>query len=159
MGKEGDAFLLVLVVLIVACILLIRQGGKTEISSFGRLRSEGAGGGGGGDDEEVLGFFSDAEGTSPLSRVDWGTLDPASSADVDVYIENLGDRRLFLSVSTENWDPPEAQNYMNLTWNFGGSIDAGNVEKTTLTLSVAEDITGIVNFSFDIVVLYEEAFF
>jgi len=55
------------------------------------------------------------------------------------------------SISTSNWDPPVASNYLTLTWNQGGQkIVADTTIPVTITLTVSGDITGINTINFDI---------
>lgn len=52
-----------------------------------------------------------------------------------------------------NWNPKAASRYITLSWDYGGqSISPNNVVPVVLTLSVSKDISGITNFSFDIII-------
>lgn len=56
-------------------------------------------------------------------------------------------------MSTTNWNPSRAAEYITLTWNYSGrSINPGEVLQVTKTLSISNSIEGISNFSFDIVI-------
>jgi hypothetical protein len=101
-----------------------------------------------------VGAYSDSGCTKPLSSIDWGMLEPGSSKDESCYIRNEGNSVLTLSMSTSNWDPSDASNYMSLSWDYGGqSINPDEAIKVTFTLSVSASIDGITSFSFDITIV------
>jgi hypothetical protein len=57
-------------------------------------------------------------------------------------------------LQTSNWNPPNAADYISLSWNYGGqTIGANQVLAVTLSLSISSNIQGITTFSFDIVVV------
>jgi len=100
-----------------------------------------------------IGVYSDSSCTSKVSSIDWGTAEPGAVKTVPVYIRNEGNAAITLSMSTINWDPSEASNYISLSWNYNGqSIDPNGVIPVTLTLSISPSITGISSFTFDIII-------
>jgi hypothetical protein len=95
--------------------------------------------------------YQDASFTNKATTIDWGTLDPGATKSYSIYIRNEGKIALSLSMSTSNWSPPSASNYLTLTWNYNGqTINEGEAIQVTLTLTVSDSITGISNFNFDI---------
>ena len=97
--------------------------------------------------------YWDSSCTNEVSSVDWGMVEPGSSTSVTVYIKNTGNSPVTLTLDTENWNPSSASNYMSLSWDYNGqSIDAGGVVQVELTLTVYSNVTGITDFSFDIVI-------
>lgn len=101
-----------------------------------------------------VGVYQDYECTSPLSSIDWGIIEPGSSKDVTCYIRNEGNSASVLSLSTSNWNPSNAKDYITLTWDYGGqSINPGEVVQVTFTLSISASIEGITSFSFDITIV------
>jgi hypothetical protein len=124
--------------LIIATVRSIYQTSST-ISSVGTLKAIG------------IGVYWDDSLTSRVNTIDWGVLEPGAQKSFTVYICNEGNFPLTLSISTSNWNPPTASNYLTLTWSYAGqTINAGATVKVTLTLTVSESITGINNFNFDI---------
>jgi hypothetical protein len=98
-----------------------------------------------------IGVYQDASFTNRAITIDWGTLDPGATKTYSIYIRNEGNTALTLSVSTSNWSPSTASNYLALNWNYNGQTVALNdYVRVTLTLTVSESITGISNFGFDI---------
>ena len=97
--------------------------------------------------------FWDQACTNPVSSINWGVIDPGAHRNVTVYIRNTGNSAITVTMATSHWNPPEASDYMILTWNYAGQTIAENaVIQVTFTLTVSPDITGITNFSFDITI-------
>lgn len=100
-----------------------------------------------------LGVYWDPECTNATSSLDFGLLTPGSSRDFDLYLRNEGDLDLNLSMTSENWDPANATDYLTLTWDREGQqIIPDEVIACVITLYVSEDIEGISSFSLDIIV-------
>jgi len=91
--------------------------------------------------------------TSKVSTPDWGLLQPGAQKSFTVYIHNEGNSPVTLSLSTSNWTPSTASSYLALTWNYNGQTISPSAQmQVTLTLTVSSSITGISNFSFDIII-------
>jgi len=100
-----------------------------------------------------VGVYSDSNCTSPVSSINWGTAEPGTSVNKTVYIRDEGNAPITMSMQTQNWSPANASSYITLSWNYaGGSIQPGQVVTVTLTLSVSAGISGITNYSFDILI-------
>jgi hypothetical protein len=100
-----------------------------------------------------VGVYWDSGYTNTTSTVYWGALPPGTSASVTLYVRNEGNVPVKLSLTTQNWNPLTAANYMALAWNRQGqAVNAGSSVQATLTLSVFSNVTGITNFSFDIII-------
>jgi hypothetical protein len=98
-----------------------------------------------------IGVYWDADLTRSVTALEWGLLAPSAQKSFTVYISNEGTLPLTLSMSTSNWNPPTAFNYLALTWSYNGqTIDAGKIVQVTLTLTVSESLTGMDSFNFDI---------
>ena len=97
--------------------------------------------------------FSDSACTQPMSNVVWGNIEVDSTIFQSIYIRNAGDDGVTLSLSAENWNPVDATNYLQLSWNYDGStIASGEIREVILSLSAASSVSGIDSFSFDIVI-------
>jgi len=100
-----------------------------------------------------VGLYWDVTCTGPVTMVDWGTLTPGQTKGVTVYIKNTGNGPMRGSISSDNWVPDGAGQYFDLTWDFGSlPLEAGRVRKTTIYIHVHDDITGITDFSFNIII-------
>ena len=101
--------------------------------------------------------YSDSECTELISTIDWGSLEAGSSVSRMVYVKSAGNRDVKLSLTTENWNPAGAANYIELSWDYDGStLEPGAVVGVTLTLTVNSSITGVEGFSFDIIIIGTE---
>lgn len=98
-----------------------------------------------------IGVYSNFQGTTPLTSLSWGTLEPGGSQNIACYIKNEGDVPLTLSMYDTNWSPSNAEAYLVLSWSYNGTpIASGEVVPITFTLTVSPNIEGITSFSFDI---------
>jgi len=101
-----------------------------------------------------VGVYSELACINPVTSIDWGTLEPGQKVNKTVYVKNSSNVPLTLSMTTQNWNPSNAPSYINCTWNSEGkSLDANQVTPAVLTLSVGNNITGITDFSFNIVIV------
>jgi hypothetical protein len=98
--------------------------------------------------------YWDASLTNRVNGIDWGALEPGDQKSFSIYFRNKGNSAVTLSESTSNWGPSAAATYLTLSWDYSGqTIEADKNLQVTLTLSVSASITGITNFSFDIIVV------
>lgn len=101
----------------------------------------------------VIGVYWDTRCTSPVTSIDWGTLYPGETKSKLIYVRNEGVGRVTLTLETRNWQPPEAEKYISVSWDYNGrSINPGEVISINLFLSVSPNISGITDFSFDIII-------
>lgn len=100
-----------------------------------------------------IAVYSDPQGNYTLSSIEWGTLEPAENKNVTCYVKNCDKTPLTLSFMTQNWNPPEASDYINLSWNYDGrAVNASEIVEIIFTISVSANVPDITDFSFDIVV-------
>ena len=59
--------------------------------------------------------YSDSACSQNCTSISWGTLHPGDSINRTVYVKNTGTRPITLSMTTENWTPTNANNYLTLT--------------------------------------------
>lgn len=98
-----------------------------------------------------MGVYQDASFSSKVTSLDWGSLEPGATKSYSVYIRNEGGSAVTLSMSTANWSPSSASNYLVLTWNSDGrTVNAGEAVRATFTLTVSDSVSGISSFGFDI---------
>jgi len=101
-----------------------------------------------------VGVYWDSGCSQTVSSIDWGLAEPGAVKNVTVYIRNEGNAPITLSMQTANWNPPNATDYISLSWNYSGqTIGANQVVAVTLSLSISYNIQGITTFSFDIVIV------
>lgn len=100
-----------------------------------------------------VGVYWDQACTNAVSSISWGQLEPGSNVNKSIYIKNTGNSAVTLSLATSNWNPSSASSYMTLGWNYNGQpVNANAVVQVTLTLSVLSSVSGITDFSFDIII-------
>jgi hypothetical protein len=99
-----------------------------------------------------LGVYSDSGCTTALRSIQWGTLNPGSTATATMYVRNEADIPLTLSIQAANWNPPSAENYFTLSWNLDGILQPNGVAPALLTLNLSSYVSGITDFSFDIII-------
>jgi len=100
-----------------------------------------------------VGVYWDQQCTNATSSLNFGLMAPGSSKNFTLYVKNTGNSVLTLSMTTRNWNPTNASNYMSLSWNREGQqIDPGQVRGFVITLSVAANVQGISSFSFETVI-------
>jgi hypothetical protein len=91
--------------------------------------------------------------------VDWGVLSPGQVRDVAVYVRNEGNETFVLVLTPLNWSPENAPQCLGLALICEDTkIEMGQVAAVSLSLSVSPSITGVYDFSFDMV-LEGRAFF
>jgi hypothetical protein len=100
-----------------------------------------------------IGVYNNSECTTKLEEIDWGVLEPGSSNSRACYIHNDGSSPSTLNMSTDFWKPPEARDYLTLSWDYGNqSIDVDEGVPVTFTLDVDASIEGITDFEFQIII-------
>jgi len=101
-----------------------------------------------------IGAYWDENLTDKVNWIDWGKIEPGAQNNVSIYFRNEGNSAVNLTRSTSNWNPSVASDYLTLSWNYTDQIiEAGENLQVTLTLSVSANITGITDFSFDMIVI------
>ena len=136
--KIGIA-LFVLSSIILASVFL---GATNTISNVSAVETEG------------VGVYWDSGCTDGVSLIDWEVLVPGSQKDIVVNVRNEVEDPMSLLMSTKNWNPSEAADYLSLRWSYNGCrVDLGEILKVTLTLSVSSKIEGISSFGFDITIV------
>jgi hypothetical protein len=99
-------------------------------------------------------IYTDASLTRKATSISWGTLSPGTQRTFSIYIRNEGNTLITLRQSVSDWNPSNAAAYMTLTWNYAGqTLGIGQGMQITLTLTVSTSISGINDFSFDIIIV------
>ena len=99
-----------------------------------------------------IAVYSNPECTLETSRIEWGTIEIGNSIQRTVYIKNQGETPVLLNFITENWEPSDLPEHIELIWDYEGtSLEAGASTEITLTLTVKTSIRNIGGFNFDIV--------
>jgi hypothetical protein len=100
-----------------------------------------------------VGLYSDSQCSQKLTSVDWGTLSPGETLTKTIYIKNICNSPLTLRMTKTNWDPPEADGPISITWNKEGTtIYSGQTQQAVITLSVSSTINNITSFDVQVVI-------
>ncbi len=100
-----------------------------------------------------VGIYWDQDCTNRSLSLGWGVIEPGSNSTVMVYVRNEGDSAVSLWLRTFNWTPSVASDYMTLNWTYSGRIlSANEVIPIELILNVSPTISGITDFSVDLVI-------
>ena len=101
-----------------------------------------------------VGIYKDINFTVSVTKIDWGIVEAGESKNFSAYIVNRSNVPITLSMTTENWTPANASNFITLTWNYNGTqVAVDGYVFVTFVLSVDPAISGIDAFSFTIVVV------
>jgi len=101
-----------------------------------------------------VGIYSDSSYNNILSSINWGTLEPGSDKTTTGYIRNSGNAPSILTLQTSNWNPPGAETYISLTWDYDGQVlNINEGIAVTFTLSISPTIEEITSFNFDITII------
>lgn len=102
--------------------------------------------------------FWDLRCTSEVTEIDWGQRGPGDLAGVTLYIKNTKNTPVNLTLSTDTWEPAEAELYLVLDWNYteGEILQPGDVHSVQLTLMVDPAVKNVDLFSFYIVITAHE---
>jgi len=100
-----------------------------------------------------VGVYWDGNCSDTVSFIDWGNVEPESVKNVSLFIRNEGTVAADLFLSTDNWSPSNASEFVTLTWDYNGqTLDLFEIVPITLTLQVSPSVSGIKSFSFDIII-------
>jgi len=100
-------------------------------------------------------LYRNSNCTTSLSSIPWGLIGPGETNHFIMYAKNEGDYNIYLTldVNESSWSPPEASNYLVLSWDYDNStLIPNDVEEITLNLYCDPSVTGINDFSFDIII-------
>jgi hypothetical protein len=99
-----------------------------------------------------LGCYSNSGCTTTLTSVDFGSITPGSQSTVTVYIKNTGTIAENLTMSTNTWNPANANTYLTLTWSPASTtLAAGATTSATLTLAASSSAGALSTFSVNVV--------
>jgi hypothetical protein len=104
-------------------------------------------------------LYANADKTIIAKNLDWTELNnnhpisPNSEVSTIIYATNEGNTPISLLLRTEDWIPTICTEFVRLNWNYNGQLLPPNASMPiTLTLQVDEDIQGVVDFTFEIII-------
>jgi hypothetical protein len=102
----------------------------------------------------VVGIYFDSACTLPAQTLNWSTVFPGVTANQTVWLKNFGAQPVTVNLTTANWIPLNASQYMTVSCNHEGLSMSPGIEQASITLTVAANANsslGISTFSFDII--------
>jgi len=101
-----------------------------------------------------VGVYKDVNFTVSVTQIDWGVLEPGTTKNHTVYLRNESNVPISLNMTTQNWNPPAAEQFISVSWDQEGkTLEPNQVVSVIFTLSVSADISGVTSFSFEIVII------
>jgi hypothetical protein len=100
-----------------------------------------------------VGVYSDSGCTQNCTTLDWGAITPGNAVTRTIYVKNTGTLPVTLSMTSGSWVPSNANTYLTLTWNRGGTVLAvGSSIQATLTLTASSSAGNLTTFNFNIII-------
>lgn len=98
-----------------------------------------------------IGVYGESNCTAPLTKINWGTVDPNRTYNYHAFIRNEDNTTIGLSMLTSNWKPQIAKRYITLTWNVSScfTLEPAHVAMIIFYLHLG-DIKATGDFSFTI---------
>lgn len=146
--KDGQAVPLTRKVVVAIVLISILLVASTAAVTYAVLVSQGKIGSSG--RIVVIGLKVTAVGSSAdLTSIEWGDLVAGSMATRQISVINNGTIPTTLSMSTGDWIPLIAQQYIGITWNYasGTVLQPGAAQTVTITINVNQYVTGVTNFT------------
>lgn len=99
-----------------------------------------------------IGVYWDENCSLRVYSIDWCVLSPGEVKKVAVYVRNEGSESFHLFLTQLNWNPEDAFRHLIFSWSSEDNrVDVSEVVRVTQNLFASPYITGISDFSFDIV--------
>ena len=100
-----------------------------------------------------VGVYSDSACTQNLTSINWGSISPGDTVTRTIYVKNTGNSVISLTMTKTNWNPSAANGPIAITWDIENWwLNPDDQFTATLTLSVSPDVSGITDFSLEIVI-------
>lgn len=100
--------------------------------------------------------YWEPECINSVERIDWGYLESGETVSKILYLKSISNIPITLHMSTEEWNPPVASEYISVAWDAENTrISPNEVLPITISLSVSPTISNITEFSFTIVIIGE----
>jgi hypothetical protein len=98
-------------------------------------------------------IYSDYACTQKLDSLDWGDITPGDPVSKTIYLKNTGNTRIKLGMTKSNWNPPQANGLITLTWDKENEVlNPKQTATATLTIRAADEIVDITTFSVTILI-------
>lgn len=102
--REKILFVTLVVTVIASATIILSL--MIRIPSVGRIKAIG------------VKFYWDGNATQEATEIDWGMLSPSGTYGVTLFCKNIRNVPVTLNLTTNNWNPPDAQTYLHGDWNY-----------------------------------------
>lgn len=135
-----------LVVTIIVAVIAVVLTATYRIHNVGTVKAIG------------VAVFWDLGCTVPVETIDWELISPGDLKGTTVYIKSTKNVNFTMTINATDWNPPEADQYFTIDWNYTGQVlYPTDVVTTQITLYLDPNVADITNFSFDILIVATEA--
>jgi len=109
--------------------------------------------------------YWDSNLENKTETIDWDTVWPGSTKNVTLYMRSVSNVKTTLHLNTSNINPANVSEYLNLSWNYDGSLlNPDEIIQVTLFLSASGDksftryliANEVTDFSIDIHIVAHE---
>jgi|YelNatPaOPRAMG01_1025707.scaffolds.fasta_scaffold85970_2 archaellum component FlaG (FlaF/FlaG flagellin family) len=103
--------------------------------------------------EGDIGVYSDSSCTNEVTSINWGDVSLGTTKNYTTYIKNKGTVNVVISLNTTNWNPSNAKDYIQLSWDYDGRVlHPGDVLEVKFFLQAPSESHGITSFTFTAVI-------
>jgi hypothetical protein len=139
--KFVAAALMIIAVMMITTVVAILQTSKT-IPSSGTIYAY------------KLGIYSDSGCNTPISTINWATVNPGGSTQQVIYVKNeAGNLKMELSMETPGWSPTPSNStaVVFLGWDKTATkLDPNTSTMATVSLVVADNAETQAGLTFDV---------
>lgn len=137
LGKRGKGSLFLLALLLVLLVFILSVNFNTVRNVSAVITTSG------------LGVYWEASCVNSVTQINWGNVTPGATQRIYVYIRNEQQASAILLMTTSDWAPEVAYQYISCSWNYDDLwVKPNEVVKVALLLSVSRFVQGVTNFSF-----------
>ena len=100
-----------------------------------------------------VGVYSDDGCLANLTYIDLGSVYPGDSVSRIVYVKNIGNTPITLTMATSGWNPQIAEGQLAVSWNRElASLNPAESVSAILTLAVSSSVHDVASFSVNVVI-------
>jgi len=101
----------------------------------------------------TIAVYWDPNCTTQVTTINWGNLSLGQTENTKLYIKNQASTPAYLIASDNNWNPTNAQNYIQFAFDIQGEkIEAGEVKNVTFALTASWETTSLSTFTFNVLI-------
>jgi hypothetical protein len=106
--------------------------------------------------EEKLKVLLSEGNSDPITSLNWDIIQPGIAVTKIMYLKNLNNKTINVVLNCTNWVPEGILKYITVFYNKKVILSPNSITPYQITLIVSDDITGISDFSFDVLIESED---